>query len=108
MLEKHIESFQKTLDFTFQIEEAIRALVYLFSHCTQATASKDEFKQLLLSLGFSQDAAQVLTETFTENEAELKAYLKRMGVQVSISVYYINGIYCLLMAYLCSACLNKL
>lgn len=92
MLEKHIESFQKTLDFSFQIEEAIRALVYLFSHCTQATASTDEFKQLLLSLGFSQDAAQVLTETFTENEAELKAYLKRMGVQVSIALFLIHYI----------------
>lgn len=65
-----------------EIEEAIRALVYLLSHCTQATASKDEFNQLLLSLGFSEDAAQVLTETFTQNEPELKMYLKKMGVQV--------------------------
>lgn len=64
-----------------QVEESIQALVFLLSQSSQTSLSQTDFKELAASLGFAEDAAQALTDTYTENELELKEYLKRMGVQ---------------------------
>ncbi|KAG7155911.1 COMM domain-containing protein 2-like [Homarus americanus] len=64
-----------------QVEDAIRALVFLLSHCTQAAASKMEFQDITTSLGFTKDAVKVLTDAYTDNETDIKEYLKTMGVQ---------------------------
>ncbi|XP_053651319.1 COMM domain-containing protein 2 isoform X1 [Cherax quadricarinatus] len=65
-----------------QVEDAIRALVFLLSHSTQATATKMEFQDLITTLGFTEAAVNVLTDAYTDNEGELKEYLKKMGVQI--------------------------
>ncbi|XP_068223005.1 COMM domain-containing protein 2 [Palaemon carinicauda] len=67
-----------------QIEEAIQALVFLLNQSARTSVSKEEFKKLVASLGFSNDAADVLTNTYVENDLQLKEYLKRMGVQVPL------------------------
>lgn len=65
-----------------QVEDAIQALVFLLSYCTQVAASKVEFQDLTISIGFAEDAVKVLTDAYTDNMLELKKFLKSMGVQI--------------------------
>ncbi|XP_069188722.1 COMM domain-containing protein 2 [Procambarus clarkii] len=65
-----------------QVEDAIKALVFLLSHCTQAATSQSEFQELTISLGFNEAAVSVLTDVYTQHEVELKDYLKTMGVKI--------------------------
>ncbi|XP_066960079.1 COMM domain-containing protein 2 isoform X1 [Macrobrachium rosenbergii] len=67
-----------------QVEEAIQALVFLLNQSARTSVSQEEFKTLAVSLGFSTDAADVLTNAYLENDLQLKEYLKRMGVQVPL------------------------
>ncbi|KAK3873278.1 hypothetical protein Pcinc_021704 [Petrolisthes cinctipes] len=65
-----------------QVEDAVRALVFLLIHCTKAKASKLEVEELATSLNFTKDAVKVLADAYTNNEGDIKEYMKSMGVQV--------------------------
>lgn len=66
----------------FQVEDAVQALVFLLIRCSQVNTTTTELHTLSTSLGFTEDAAKVLTDTYTDSEAEVKEYLKTLAVKV--------------------------
>lgn len=66
-----------------QVEDAVQALVFLLIRCGQVNPTTEDLHGLSTSLGFSEDAAKVIADTYTDNEAEVKEYLKASGVKVS-------------------------
>ncbi|XP_063845127.1 COMM domain-containing protein 2-like [Scylla paramamosain] len=64
-----------------QVEDAVQALVFLLIRCAQVSTTTSELHSLSTSLGFTEDAAQVLTDAYTSSEAEVKEYLKTQAVK---------------------------
>ena len=73
----------------FQVEDAVQALVFLLIRCAQVNTTTADLHTLSTSLGFSEDAAKVIIDTYTESEAEVKEYLKTLGVKVIFPYYLI-------------------
>ncbi|KAG0710140.1 COMM domain-containing protein 2 [Chionoecetes opilio] len=64
-----------------QVEDAVQALVFLLIRCSQGNTTTTELHTLATSLGLNDDAAKVLVATYTDSEAEVKDYVKTLGVK---------------------------